>query len=412
MKKPISMILIIALAAFSPFFGCSAPPPPTQSFTITFDKNDGAATGTMSPQTIAGGASVTLPLCEFVKDVSTFAGWAALPTGDVEFGDGARYTMGTADVTLYARWTANSPSPYSSPYGTYTCTTALATLVDATRGWNDHGTYVPTREVPIKVHAPDSTYPGPFPLIMVSHGLGGDVDSISYMAEDLATHGYIVVSVQHHGSDSAYLADGGPAALLASANQQATRLLRPQDMTFVLNAITAGTTGISLLDVGRINLSLVGGVGHSFGAWTTLSCLGQTFDGGTNASDSRFVCGVAYSPQGPGTLGLDASSWNALTKPAFTLAGTEDTAPGTKDPAERRIPFDSMPATGTKYHATLAGATHADFGGIENGFYHDWIQQMTMAFFDAFLRNDSNAKSWLSNETIEMLTSYVAMERK
>ncbi len=309
------------------------------------------------------------------------------------------------------------PPPYVSPAGPYSITTATTSLTDPTRGWHDGPqnitTYVATREIPIKVYSPDASHPGPFPLVLVSHGLGGNADiTITYLAETLADHGYIVVAVQHHRSDSDYLAAHGSLALLAAAAEEETRLLRPGDITFVLDQIEAGTTTVTLLNLSRIDLTRVGMVGHSFGAWTTLSCLGQTFDNDTDMADPRIDCGVAYSPQGPGTLGLANDSWDTLTKPSFTMHGTEDVAPGTTDPATRRIPFDSMPATGGKFHATLEGAQHEDFGDIEDGLYHDWIEQMTMAFFDAYLKEDADALSWLENGTIEMLTSFVDLEHK
>ena len=76
-----------------------------QNFTITFDKNDAGATGTMADQTIASGSSANLMACGFTKIGWTFAGWATTPGGDVEYTDEASYTMGIADVTLYAKWT-------------------------------------------------------------------------------------------------------------------------------------------------------------------------------------------------------------------------------------------------------------------------------------------------------------------
>jgi dienelactone hydrolase len=231
------------------------------------------------------------------------------------------------------------------------------------------------------------------------------------MAEELAAHGYIVVSVQHHRSDTDYLNEHGLAALLAAASEEETRQLRPEDISFVLDEIEAGTTGAALLAPSRIDLTKIGIMGHSFGAWTTLSCLGQTFDGNTDMADDRFDCGVAYSPQGPGTLGLDAGSWNNLHKPTLTMHGTNDTSVGTPDAAERRIAYDSMPANGTKYHATLQDAEHDDFGN-NGGFYHGWIKQMTLAFFDAYLRDNAAALAWLQAGTIEDITAYVVLEHK
>jgi uncharacterized repeat protein (TIGR02543 family) len=76
--------------------------------TVTFDKNDAAATGTMAAQTITEGSSSPLTANAFVKTGWAFAGWAASAGGEVAYTDGASYTMGTADVTLYAKWTQNT----------------------------------------------------------------------------------------------------------------------------------------------------------------------------------------------------------------------------------------------------------------------------------------------------------------
>ncbi|MCP4710081.1 MAG: InlB B-repeat-containing protein, partial [Planctomycetes bacterium] len=77
-------------------------------YIITFDKNDAGATGTMSPQTIASGSSENLTICGFSKTGWTFNGWATTSGGVVEYADQTSYTMGAADVTLYAKWTANN----------------------------------------------------------------------------------------------------------------------------------------------------------------------------------------------------------------------------------------------------------------------------------------------------------------
>jgi predicted dienelactone hydrolase len=277
-------------------------------------------------------------------------------------------------------------------------------------------TPVTPRAIPIKAYAPDISAIGPFPLILVSHGLGGDVNGTLYLAEYLCARGYIVVAVQHHGSDADYLAQNGTTGLMYSAAQAEARLMRPQDISFVLDRIIAGTTGVPLLDPARIDFGHVGIFGHSFGAFTSLSCLGATFDGGTNESDSRIDCALAMSPQGVGTLGSETGSWGGVTKPAFTMGGTNDTSPGTSDPADRRVAYDGMPANGTKYHATLLDAEHADFGNDQT-FYHDWICRMAAAFFDGYLKDDLSARTWLSEGQIEALsvvgaTTYVQLENK
>ncbi|MEI6184121.1 MAG: InlB B-repeat-containing protein, partial [Bacteroidota bacterium] len=74
--------------------------------TVTFNANGG--TGSMSNQTIATAASANLTSNAFTRAGYTFAGWATTAGGTVAYSDGASYTMGTGNVTLYAKWTANN----------------------------------------------------------------------------------------------------------------------------------------------------------------------------------------------------------------------------------------------------------------------------------------------------------------
>jgi uncharacterized repeat protein (TIGR02543 family) len=79
-------------------------------YVITFDKNDSAATGTMTTQALAQGSAANLAANKFAKSGFTFAGWATSASGTVAYANQASYTMGGSDVRLFARWTANSAS--------------------------------------------------------------------------------------------------------------------------------------------------------------------------------------------------------------------------------------------------------------------------------------------------------------
>jgi uncharacterized repeat protein (TIGR02543 family) len=93
-------------------------PTPTPTYTVTFDKNDADAAGTMAAQTIASGSSASLTTCGFTKTGWIFAGWATISGGAVEYADNASYTMGTANVTLYAKWTPTYTVTFNSQGGT------------------------------------------------------------------------------------------------------------------------------------------------------------------------------------------------------------------------------------------------------------------------------------------------------
>jgi len=74
------------------------------NYTVTFNKDDDDAIGSMTAQTIACGSSANLTACAFTKAGYTFAGWATSSGGSVAYADEASYTIGTSNVTLYAQW--------------------------------------------------------------------------------------------------------------------------------------------------------------------------------------------------------------------------------------------------------------------------------------------------------------------
>lgn len=105
--------------------------------TLSFDANGGS--GTMAVQTVAEEATVTLPVNTFTYEGYTFVGWATGAGRRAAYTDEEEFTMGTADVTLYAVWT---PTTYTIIYtlnggtnsasnpATYTIESATITLAD------------------------------------------------------------------------------------------------------------------------------------------------------------------------------------------------------------------------------------------------------------------------------------------
>ena len=91
------------------------------SLTITFDSNAVGVTGTMPVQKIAQGDSAVLLGNSFNRENWDFAGWAISSNGAVVYADGANFTMGSSNVTLYAQWVL--PFQYSEmvevPGGTW-----------------------------------------------------------------------------------------------------------------------------------------------------------------------------------------------------------------------------------------------------------------------------------------------------
>ena len=71
--------------------------------TINFNANGGS--GSMSSQTVAEGAAVNLTANAFTRDGYTFTGWDKDSDGAADYANGASYTMGSSDITLFAVWT-------------------------------------------------------------------------------------------------------------------------------------------------------------------------------------------------------------------------------------------------------------------------------------------------------------------
>lgn len=86
----------------------SDPTPNTTTYTITFNKNDTDAIGSMVDQTIASGSFVNLSTCGFTKTGWTFTGWSTTADGGIEYTDEASYIMGASNITLYAKWIHSS----------------------------------------------------------------------------------------------------------------------------------------------------------------------------------------------------------------------------------------------------------------------------------------------------------------
>ncbi len=265
----------------------------------------------------------------------------------------------------------------------------------------DHVWTDPARgyDMAVRVYAPaPAAGNGPFPVVVLSHGMGGNRSAFDSLSAHLAAHGYLCVTLTHD--------DTRPAA----------RLERPADVSFALDVILGAAPPSALL-AGRVDPDRVGMLGHSFGAFTTLAIMGARFREAAlpgapyvAPADSRVRAGVPLSPQGPGILGLDEHSWDAITRPVFSLRGTLDTSFETPDPATRDLPYQLMPPK-DKYHAILAGADHSDFSDNGIGRHGDsfsrWYFPAIAAFFDATLRDRTAARDWLDSQALNRLSSDV-----
>ncbi len=109
------------------------------------------------------------------------------------------------------------------------------------------------------------------PTIVFSHGLGSVRTDLRYLAEHLASHGYIVAALEHPGSNEA----NTNAAIVGQSRLIAPQefLNRPKDISFVLDELAKlNKTDVNLQGKIAIDKSMV--IGYSFGGAAALSLAG------------------------------------------------------------------------------------------------------------------------------------------
>ncbi len=301
----------------------------------------------------------------------------------------------------------------------------FADLVDAKRGALGPDGRPAGRVVPIRVHAPAGA--GPFPLVIVSHGAGGDRDTHQGQAQDLAAHGYMVLCVEHVGSNRAILPQ---STRLLKAVEAMTRdanevLARPADISFALDQAAEWNRSHERLRE-RLDLGRIGVMGHSFGAYTTMVACGMrpALDWlvppvapgkgfAPDLHDARIACGVALSPQGVGEPFFLAESYASLRKPLLGITGSNDDQQGGQPATHRKDGFALWPA-GEHRFLWLSNARHNDFTSASGATgaalpsptradAQPIVRAATRAFFDLHLKSDTTAAQRLSVEGLRPL---------
>jgi predicted dienelactone hydrolase len=181
---------------------------------------------------------------------------------------------------------------------------------------------------------------GASPLVIISHGYPGNRFLLSHLAENLASKGYVVASIDH--TDSTY-------------NDQtkfgSTLVNRPFDQKFVLDEIERlSSDGSSFLN-GLVDTSATGLIGYSMGGYGAVITAGG---GVTQASteltwgapagtlevhlagsdshealiDDRIKAVVAIAPWGMERGFWDADGLAGVRKPILYIAGSEDDVSG------------------------------------------------------------------------------------
>jgi len=135
----------------------------------------------------------------------------------------------------------------------------------------------------IAVDATPYAEKGPYPLLVFSHGYGGSGIGVVFLAEALASHGWVVAAPDHHDRHSAVrirtgqVKDYDRRGLLQHAKQIAASgredrdeyLYRLDEIKLVLDRMLTSEPFESVIDGNRIAVG-----GHSFGGFTALGVCG------------------------------------------------------------------------------------------------------------------------------------------
>jgi predicted dienelactone hydrolase len=201
------------------------------------------------------------------------------------------------------------------------------------------------------------------------------------------------VHITHAGTDRAVL-ERGYRHLYRSVKQKENWVNRPLDVSFVLD---------------RLNVTDAAIVGHSAGAFTAFALAGITMADGS-LRDPRVKVAVAMSmPRMEGVV--SPGGYDTIAIPVLSVTGTCDTSIIYRTfPKHRRIPFEETHAA-NQYLLTFARVNHDTF--VEQDERNAQIAAVTIAFLDAWMRGDANARAWFDEPgNGELAGVRLSVERK
>ncbi len=262
------------------------------------------------------------------------------------------------------------------------------------------------RDIPVKIYFPKAGA-GPFPAIVFSHGLGGTRESRSRLGSRWAASGYVSIHVQHNGTDANSMKPSNQAArnLL---QQRRKGLSRSLDVSFVISRLQE-MNGSDQRFKGRIDLNRIGMAGVGLGAVTALAAAGQVFYTAQGEEktfrDDRIKACVLVNPNVPQRQKAhEDSAFAKITIPILHIISAREhgTGPDSRM-ADRRAPYEHISGA-DQYLITLWEHDEANFFDGNSTAAHrqegpvDEIMRVgTTKFWDAYLKEDSASKAWLTD---------------
>ena len=268
------------------------------------------------------------------------------------------------------------------------------------------------RKIPYKIYYPVDDGDGKLPVILWSHGLGGNRDGAGFISRYLSSHGYVVVHIQHRGTDSS-LWEGKPGhpwdVIRATKIPRKAVLNRYRDVPFALDQLEIFARENP--EIGkRMDFRYTGMSGHSFGANTTQVMAGQKLGYGErqySLRETRFSCGILYSPV-PTYNRKDSpkSIYGGISIPLFHMTGTADTSPVEGFGYARRLEVFENSGGADQHLLVLNDGDHMIYNGSrgqlgenpKRALQEQLIKIGALAFWDAYLKRDNFAMDWLKGD--------------
>ncbi len=301
------------------------------------------------------------------------------------------------------------------------------------------------RKYLVDVYLPDLEPPQRRPVIVISHGLNSDRSSFAYLAEYLASYGFVVAVPEHPGSNTEQLIAlvQGRANIVAQPQEFVDR---PLDVSYLLDELDRlGQTDPRFRD--RLNLKQVGVVGQSFGGYTALVLAGARLDlpqlqrtcpaaltttlnlslflqcqaqglppRDYTLADSRVQAIVAVNPLNSVILG--PAGLSQIKIPVMIVSGSADTVALTLP--EQLEPFTWLTAP-NKYLVLVEGATHLSMIGRSSlgpellptppvligpapNLARNYLEALSVAFLKTYVGNQPAYAAYLSNHYMQFLS--------
>jgi predicted dienelactone hydrolase len=260
------------------------------------------------------------------------------------------------------------------------------------------------KDLAVKIYYPEGA--GPFPVIVFSHGALASKECYSGLGSYWASFGYVSIHPSHDDS----IADSGFRGTLQQAiSDPHAWENRPKDISFIIDSLPEIERLVPPLS-GKLDSRKIGVGGHSFGAYTAELVGGTTIvppgkdEQQQSFKDPRVEAILVLSPQGEGRMGLTARSWDNLRLPMLLMYGSLDYGAWGEAPVWRSEAYQMAPR-GNKYEVELNGGRHMGFAGPSTGAVQNEVFECTkletLAFWDAYLKKDKQAKEYLDSNGLK-----------